>query len=81
MRFSDGLADETIYAVDDHCPSAFDNSCNSLFTTIENEEIPVAYIHPDHNDHKFAISHEVGHAVVHRFMGGKVGRVLAYRVA
>jgi hypothetical protein len=69
MRFSDGVAGETIYAVDDHCPTAFDNSCNSLFTTIEGEEIPVAYIHPDHNDHKFAISHEVGHAVVHRFMG------------
>jgi hypothetical protein len=69
IRFSDGLAGETIYAVDDHCPTAFDNSCNSLFTTIELEEIPVAYIHPDHNDHKFAISHEVGHAVVHRFMG------------
>ena len=63
MRFSDGLAGETLYAMDDSCPSAPDNSCNSGFTTIENEEIPVAYIHPDHNDHKFAISHEIAHAV------------------
>jgi hypothetical protein len=70
MRFSDGLEDETLYAMDAACPTASDNSCNSSFVTIENESIPVAYIHPDHNDHKFAISHEIAHAVVHRFMGG-----------
>ncbi|MGB5743572.1 MAG: hypothetical protein WBM65_14285 [Sedimenticolaceae bacterium] len=70
MRFSDGVAGETIYAMDAACPTASDNSCNSSFTTIENDVIPVAYIHPDHNDHKFAISHEIGHAVVHRYMGG-----------
>jgi hypothetical protein len=56
--------------VDDHCPTAFDNSCNSRFTTSEGEELPVGFVHPDHNAHKFAISHEVAHAVVHRFMGG-----------
>jgi hypothetical protein len=69
-RFSDGLEDETLYAMDDACPSASDNSCNSTFLTLENESIPVAYIHPDHNDHKFAISHEMAHAVVQRYMGG-----------
>lgn len=69
IRFSDGLADEVLYAMDAACPSTPNNSCNSLFTTIENEEIPVAYVHPDHNSHKFAISHEMGHAVVHRFFG------------
>ncbi len=56
--------------MDAACPSASDNSCNSTFLTIENESISVAYIHPDHNDHKFAISHEMAHAVVQRFMGG-----------
>ncbi len=70
MRFSDGLAGETIYAMDGQCPSASDNSCNSTFVNVEHEILPVVYIHPDHNDHKFAISHEIGHAVVHRFMGG-----------
>jgi hypothetical protein len=67
VRFSDGLSDETLYAMDDACPTAANNSCNGTFTTIDNEEIPVAYIHPDHNAHKFAISHEMGHAVVYRF--------------
>lgn len=67
VRFSDGLGDQTLYAMNDACPTIPDNSCNSTFVNVENDEIPVAFIHPDHNAHKFAISHEVGHAVVHRF--------------
>jgi hypothetical protein len=70
MRFSDGIEDQTLNAIDAACPSASDNSCYSTFLTLENESIPAAYIHPDHNDHKFAIAHEMAHGVVQQFMGG-----------
>ena len=60
-RFSDGLVNKTFVVRDAACPQIPNNSCNSA-------DGSVVYIHPDHNDNKFAVAHEMGHAVVHRWI-------------
>lgn len=58
-RWSDGLNFKTITVEDSACPTIPDNSCNSGSTV---------HIHPNGNQKKFLIGHEMGHALVHRWI-------------
>ena len=58
-RWSDGLNYKTITVEDSACPTIPDNSCNSGSTV---------HIHPNGNQKKFLIGHEMGHALVHRWI-------------
>jgi len=63
VRFSDGFGSQIIYVQDRPCSSSPTNSCNSAPGS-------AVQINPDHNQYRYAIAHEMGHFVVHRFMGG-----------
>jgi len=58
-RWSDGLVNKTFTVRDQACPGIPNNSCNSGSTL---------YINPDSHDRKFLIAHELGHAIVHRWI-------------
>jgi len=60
-RFSDGVGGETIWVYDRPCGSNPNNSCNTTSGNLE--------VNPLHNKFRYAVSHEMGHAVFKRFYG------------
>lgn len=60
-RFSDGVGGETIIVYDRPCGSNPNNSCNTTAGHLE--------VNPLHNKFRYALSHEMGHAVFKRFYG------------